>query len=86
MKKRMSFTPELDLHKRLLGSRKDMHEGRQSGLPETERTDGNTEKFLRNVRRSIIKIMAEMLNKKNKSTRKIFVKDWTRECARWQCS
>jgi hypothetical protein len=64
MKKRISFTREFDLHKRFLGSRKDMHEGLKSGRPETERTDGNTENLFRNVCHLVIKMMAEMLNKK----------------------
>jgi hypothetical protein len=75
--KRINFTREFDLHKRFLGSRKDMHEGLKSSRPETETTDRNTENFFRNVRHLIIKMIAEMLHKKNKSTRKIFVEDWT---------
>jgi len=69
------ITREFDLHKRFLGSRKDMNEGLKSGRSETERTDWNTENFFRNVRHLIIKMMAEMLHKKSKSTRKTFVED-----------
>jgi hypothetical protein len=75
--KRKPFTREFDLHKQFWGSRKYMHEGLKSGRRGTERTDWRTENFFRNVCHLIIKMMAEMLNKKNKSTRKIFVEDWT---------
>jgi len=69
------ITREFDVHKRFLGSRKDMNEGLKSGRFETERTDRNIENFFRNVRHLIITMMAEMLNKKSKSTRNIFVED-----------
>jgi len=52
-----------------------MHEGLKSGRPETERTDRNTENFFRNICHLVIKMMAEMLNRKNNSTRKICVED-----------
>jgi hypothetical protein len=69
------ITREFDLHKRFLGSRKDLNEGLKSGRSETLRTDWNTENFFRSFRQLITKIMAEMLNKKSKAARKIFVED-----------
>jgi len=79
VEKRMPFAREFDLHKRFLGSRKDMQEGLKSGRSETERIDRNPENFFRSVRHLIIKMMAEMLNKKNKCTRKIFCRRFGHE-------